>query len=51
MSASAGRVLIILKGEYNSAAQYQMLDAVRYNGSLFIAKKATSGNTPQDGEY
>lgn len=51
MSASAGRVLIILKGEYNSAAQYQMLDAVRYNGSLYIAKKATSGNTPQDGEY
>ena len=51
MSASAGRVLILLKGEYNSAAQYQMLDAVRYNGSLYIAKKATSGNTPQDGEY
>ncbi len=50
MSASAGRVLILLKGEYNSATSYQMLDAVRYNGSLYIAKKATLGNVPQDGE-
>jgi hypothetical protein len=51
MSASAGRVLILLKGEYNSATSYQMLDAVHYQGSLYIAKKATLGNVPQDGEY
>lgn len=51
MSASAGRVLILLKGEYNSATSYQMLDAVHYHGSLYIAKKATLGNVPQDGEY
>lgn len=51
MSSSAGRVLIIPKGEYNNATQYQMLDIVRYNGSMYIAKKTTIGNTPADGEY
>lgn len=51
MSSSAGRVLIIPKGEYNNATQYQMLDAVRYNGSLYIAKQTTIGHVPADGEY
>lgn len=51
MSSSAGKVLIMPKGEYNNSTQYQMLDAVRYNGSLYIAKKTTMGNTPVDGEY
>jgi hypothetical protein len=51
MSASAGRVLILLKGEYNASATYEMLDAVYYAGSMYIAKKTTTGNTPQDGEY
>ncbi len=51
MSASAGRVLILLKGEYNNSVQYQMLDAVKYQGSLYIARKTTLGNVPQEGEY
>ena len=51
MSSSAGKVLILPKGEYNNATQYQMLDAVRYNGSLYIAKKTTIGHVPADGEY
>lgn len=51
MSSSAGKVLILPKGEYNNATQYQMLDAVRYNGSLYIAKQTTIGHVPEDGEY
>ena len=51
MSSSAGRVLILPKGEYNSAETYYMLDAVRYNGSLYLAKKTTVGNVPQEGDY
>jgi hypothetical protein len=52
MSAvSAGRVLIILRGEYDSNTPYEMLDAVRYDGSLYIAKKSVMAVTPEDGEY
>ena len=51
MSSSAGRLFILPKGEYNSAETYYMLDAVRYNGSLYLAKKTTVGNVPQEGDY
>ena len=54
MSASAGRVLIIPRGEYSSETTYQMLDLVRYGSGTFICKKTSLGNTPdyeQDTEY
>ena len=49
MSASAGRVLIIPKGAWNSATTYNMLDAVSYQGSMFIAKRQNTNVTPVDG--
>lgn len=54
MSASAGRVLIIPKGEYDSQSTYNMLDLVRFGAGTFICKKTSEGNEPsfeQDTEY
>lgn len=48
---SAGRVLIIPKGEYNAATAYSMLDLVSYNGSSYIAKQSTTGNLPTNPTY
>lgn len=47
----AGRILILPKGQWNSATTYTMLDAVRYEGDMFIAKKTNTNITPTDGEY
>lgn len=44
--ASAGRVLIVPKGEYNPNATYEMLDLVNHNGYAWLAKKTVSGITP-----
>lgn len=46
MSASAGRVLLIPKGEYDSSVTYTMLDMVRYNNVTYVCKKTTTGNAP-----
>ena len=51
MSRSAGRVLIIPKGEYNASTQYSMLDLVEYNGCGYVAKQATKGNLPTNDTY
>lgn len=54
MSTSAGRVLIIPKGEYDSTATYNMLDVVYDQNGSFICKKTSTGNAPdaeQDTEY
>ena len=48
---SAGRVLIIPKGDYSAEASYEMLDLVSYNGSSYIAKKPTTGNLPTNTTY
>lgn len=47
--ASAGRILIIPKGNYNAAATYENLDLVFYNGDSWLCKKACVGITPSDG--
>ena len=46
MNASAGRILILPKGEYNPATTYNMLDMVRYQNGTFVCKQTTTGNTP-----
>ena len=46
MSASAGRVLLMPKGEYNASTEYHVLDWVLYNGRPYVAKQTTTGNTP-----
>ncbi len=48
---SAGRVLLLPKGAYNSATTYSMLDIVTYNGASYVCKKASTGNDPTNTEY
>ena len=48
---SAGRVLLMPKGDYNPATTYSMLDIVSYNGSSYIAKQSTTGNLPTNTTY
>lgn len=48
---SAGRVLLIPKGEYDSSETYTMLDMVSYQGSSYIAKGTTTGNLPTNTTY
>ena len=43
---SAGRVLLMPRGDYDNTATYEMLDIVSYNGSSYIAKGTTTGNLP-----
>ena len=40
-----GKVGIVMKGNYNSANTYEVLDAVSYNNGLYIAKQAVPANT------
>ena len=50
--ANAGRVAIVPKGDWSAAAEYKRLDAVAYNNTLYIAKKAVpAGTLPTDIEY
>lgn len=51
MSASAGRVLIIPKGDYNSATTYNMLDMVYFGGKSYICKQTSTGNDPTNTVY
>ena len=51
MSSSAGRVLLIPKGEYNSATQYSLLDVVTYEHDSYVAKQTTQGNAPTNTTY
>ena len=44
--ASAGRILIMPKGEYNAETQYEMLDLVSRNGTSWLAKKSVKGVEP-----
>ena len=44
--ASAGRILIMPKGNYDSSATYEMLDMVHYNGTSWLAKKTVKGIEP-----
>lgn len=51
--ASAGRILILPKGEYNSSTTYEMLDLVKHNGKSWLAKKTSVGIEPstENSEY
>lgn len=44
--ATAGRILIIPKGDYNSGTTYTMLDLVYHNGTSWLAKKTVAGIEP-----
>ena len=46
--ASAGRILIIPKGEWNAETEYEMLDLVYHNGTSWLAKKDVVGIEPSD---
>ena len=48
---SAGRVLLMPKGDYNAATTYELLDLVTYQNSSYIAKGTTTGNLPTDSTY
>lgn len=45
---SAGRILIIPKGNYDASVTYEMLDLVYHNNTSWIAKKTTVGIEPTD---
>ena len=51
--ASAGRILIMPKGEWNAETTYEMLDLVKHNGTSWLAKKTVLGIEPsnENGEY
>lgn len=41
-----GKIGMVLRGEYSATTSYEKLDVVTYEGSSFVAKVATAGNTP-----
>lgn len=51
--ATAGRILIIPKGEWSASGTYEMLDLVNYNGTSWLSKKHSQGIAPSEetGEY
>lgn len=44
--ASAGRILIMPKGDWNAETEYEMLDLVCHNGTAWLAKKTSVGIEP-----
>lgn len=46
--ASAGRILILPKGNWNVESEYEMLDLVYYGGTSWLAKKPSVGIEPTD---
>ena len=46
--ASAGRILIIPKGDYSQDITYKMLDLVKHNGMAWLAKKTSVGIEPTE---
>ena len=50
--ADLGKVGLVLKGSWNNAATYEVLDVVTYNNGLYIAKQDVPANTlPTDTTY
>ena len=43
---SAGRILIMPTGNYDSGATYEMLDLVFHGGASWVAKKTATGIEP-----
>ncbi len=46
--ASAGRILIMPKGDYDANVSYEMLDLVTHNNCAWLAKKECVGIEPND---
>lgn len=46
--ASAGRILIMPKGDWNAETTYEMLDLVFHSGASWVAKKNVVGIAPSD---
>ena len=46
--ASAGRILIMPKGNYDASVTYKMLDMVFHNGTSWLAKKTAVGIEPSE---
>lgn len=49
--ATAGKVAPTPKDKFVNGTAYDKLDVVEYNGTLYIAKKASAGVLPDDTEY
>lgn len=45
---SAGRVLIVPRGEWNAETTYRMLDLVNHNGYAYLAKRTVVGIEPSN---
>ena len=45
---SAGRILIMPKGNYDSSVTYEMLDLVFHSGASWVAKKTATGIEPSE---
>lgn len=45
---SAGRILIMPKGEYDESKTYEMLDMVSHGGTSWLAKQTTQGIEPNE---
>jgi hypothetical protein len=43
---TAGRILIIPKGDYDASVNYEMLDLVKHGGTSWLCKKACTGKEP-----
>lgn len=43
---SAGRILIMPKGDWNNITTYDMLDLVSYNGVAYLARASSTGQNP-----
>ena len=48
MGASAGRVLLIPKGDWNADTTYTGLDWVRHNGAAWVCKNTCTGIEPTE---
>ena len=46
--ADAGKILIVPKGDYSANASYEVLDLVKHNQCLWLAKKDVTGVEPSD---
>lgn len=46
--ASAGRILIMPKGDYDANSTYDNLDLVKYKGTSWLAKKESKGIEPSE---
>jgi hypothetical protein len=46
--ASAGRILIIPRGDYDANSTYEKLDLVKYKGTSWLAKKNATGVEPSE---